>query len=561
MIRSLRLKNLALVEDLRWELGAGFNILTGETGAGKSMLIGAINLILGERADKTLVRTGETTCTIEAEIELSHPAALETVNALLADIGAEACEDKILLLKRSFTTTGSNKQFANGSGVTQQGLRRLSDLLVDVHGPHDHQSLLSPEKQTAILDAYGKLDALRGTYSEAWDAARHAAAEREKLNMSERERMQKLEMLRYQTKEIEDAALTAGEDAKVEHDYKVASNARSLQELAGTITGLLSEGEPNVLQQLALVERALNQWQRMDSEIASTAALNRSAITALEELASEIADQAARIEDGAISLPQLEERLGTLQRLKRKYGPELSDVIRYCDNASSQIVDLESSSDKLEALEKEEAAARQRAEKAAAKLTAARRSVAGPLAEKIQGELRGLGFNKALFRIDIRTVDNPTRNGADHVEFIFAPNVGEDPQPLRNIASSGEMARVMLAIKTTLAAVDEVPILVFDEVDANVGGETAIRVGEKLRQLGASHQVLCITHLPQVAAQGDRHFAVSKQVKQGRSHTQITVLEGDKRVREIARMLGGESEQALALATSLINGTQSLART
>ncbi|PTY03602.1 DNA repair protein RecN [Verrucomicrobia bacterium LW23] len=554
MIRSLRLKNLALVEDLRWELGAGFNILTGETGAGKSMLIGAINLILGERADKTLVRTGETTCTIEAEIELAKPEALTAVNELLGEIGADPCEETVLLLRRTFTSTGTNKQFANGSAVTQQGLRRLSDLLVDVHGPHDHQSLLSPEKQCAILDAYGKVAPKRDTYAAAWDAARRAAAEREKLTMSERDRMQKLEMLRHQSREIEEAAVTAGEDTRVEHDYKVASNSRSLQELAATITGLLTEGEPNVLEQLAQVERALNQWQRMDPEIAATAALNRTAITHLEELAADVADQAGRIEDGAVNLPQLEERLGTLQRLKRKYGPSLEEVIAFGDSASAQIVELEGSSDRLEALEKEEAAARATAEAAAAKLTAARQAVAGPLAEKIQGELRGLGFNKALFRIDIRRADAPSRNGADHVEFIFAPNVGEDPQPLRAIASSGEMARVMLAIKTTLAEVDDVPILVFDEVDANVGGQTAIRVGQKLRQLGESHQVLCITHLPQVASQGDRHFAVSKEVRQGRSHTQITLLEGDTRTREIARMLGGESEQSMALAHSLIAG-------
>ena len=552
MLVSLRIRNLALIEDLIWELGPGFNTLTGETGAGKSILIDGLNLLLGERADKTLIRSGADACSVEAEITLADDARLRQINAALGEIGAEPCDGRALLLKRSLSAAGANRQFINGSPVPLQGLKSVGDLLVDVHGPHDHQSLLATEKQAELLDAYGKLASLREGCASAYGAVRDIGQERAALEISEGEREQRLTLLQHQVAEIQSARLLPDEDTRVENDYRAASHAQNILEQAGIIAGLLNEAENSVLTQLAQVERALTAWQRMDSSIADAETMNRQAIAELQDLLGTVQARAERLDLDPAQLRQLEDRLNLVQSLKRKYGGTLENVRAFGEKAASQLAALEGRAEFLAALAQREKAARGALEKAAAELSRARRKIAGPLGEKISGELRALGFSKALFQVEITPAEKPGGSGGDHVEFIFAPNPGEAARPLRAIASSGEMARVMLAVKTTLAEVDEIPILIFDEVDANVGGETAVQVGRKLRQLGDRHQVLCITHLPQVAAQGQNHFAVEKRVRQNRTLTELTRLEGPARQRELARMLGGQTEAALALARSLL---------
>jgi DNA repair protein RecN (Recombination protein N) len=552
MLVSLRIRNLALIEDLTWELGPGFNTLTGETGAGKSILIDGLSLLLGERADKTLIRTGADACSVEAEITLSDEARLKQINAALGEIGAEPCEGRTLLLKRSLSAAGANRQFLNGSPVPLQGLKGIGDLLVDVHGPHDHQSLLATEKQAELLDAYGKLGTLRVACAKAYGALRGIEQERAELELSESEREQRLSLLQHQVTEIQSAHLQPDEDTRVENDYRAASHAQNILEQAGIISGLLNESENAVLTQLAQVERALTAWQRMDDSIAEAEAVNRQAIAQLQDLLGTVQARAERVDLDPAQLRQLEDRLNLVQSLKRKYGGTMESVAAFGEKAAAQLAALEGRAEFLATLAQREKAARAALEKAAAELSKARRKIAGPLGEKISQELRALGFNKALFQVEITPAAKPGASGGDQVEFIFAPNLGEAARPLRAIASSGEMARVMLAVKTTLAEVDEIPILIFDEVDANVGGETAGQVGKKLRGLGRCHQVLCITHLPQVAAQGQNHFAVEKRVKQNRTLTELTRLEGAARQRELARMLGGQTEAALALARSLL---------
>ena len=552
MLVSLRIRNLALIEDLTWELGPGFNTLTGETGAGKSILIDALSLLLGERADKTLIRTGAEACSVEAELNLEDKTRLKQINTALDEIGAEPCEGQTLLLKRSLSTAGANRQFINGSPVPLQGLKSIGDLLVDVHGPHDHQSLLATEKQAELLDAYGKLAPLRAACASAYGALREIEQERAALELSESEREQRLSLLQHQVQEIQSAQLQPDEDTRVENDYRAASHAQNIVEQAGIIAGLLNDSENAVLTQLAQVERALTAWQRMDDSIIDAEQINRAAIAQLQELLSTVQARAERVDLDPAQLRQLEDRLNLVQSLKRKYGGSLEAVLAFGEKAAAQLAALEGSAEFLATLAQREKAARSTLEKTAAELSKARKKIAGPLGEKISQELRALGFNKALFQVEITPATKPGASGADHVEFIFAPNPGEAARPLRSIASSGEMARVMLAVKTTLAEVDEIPILIFDEVDANVGGETAGQVGKKLRGLGRSHQVLCITHLPQVAAQGQSHFAVEKRVKQNRTLTELIRLEGPTRQRELARMLGGQTEAALALARSLL---------
>ncbi len=556
MLVSLRIRNLALIDDLTWELGPGFNTLTGETGAGKSILIDALNLLLGERADKTLIRSGADNCTVEAELELPDSPAAKEINAYLQDSGAEPCDGQALLLKRTVSTAGANRQFINGSPVPLQALKSLGDRLVDVHGPHDHQSLLANEKQAELLDAFGKLGAARATCAEAHCALRDVIAERASLEMSEAEREQRLSLLQHQVGEIQSAKLQPGEDAQLDSEYRAASHAQNIVEQAHIIEGLLSESESSVMTQLAQVERALMAWQRMDPSISDVEEMNRTAITQLTDLLEAIQSRAERVDLNPAQLRQLEERLNLVQSLKRKYGGSVESVIAFGDRAAAQLAALEDRGKSMNELAAREKEARTALDAAAAKLTAARKKISKPLAEKIAQELRGLGFKKASFAIEITPAAQAGPTGADHVEFIFAPNPGEAARPLRAIASSGEMARVMLAVKTTLAEVDEVPILIFDEVDANVGGETAAQVGRKLRSLGRSHQVLCITHLPQVAAQGASHFAVEKKTKQGRTLTELTRLEGPAREQELARMLGGQTAASLALARSLLAEAQ-----
>jgi DNA repair protein RecN (Recombination protein N) len=552
MLVSLRIRNLALIEDLTWELGPGFNTLTGETGAGKSILIDALSLLLGERADKTLIRSGAESCAVEAELELHDAARLQEINAQLEQSGAEPCDGRALLLKRTVSTAGANRQFINGSPVPLQVLKQLGDRLVDVHGPHDHQSLLANEKQAELLDAYGKLGAQRAACATAYHELRKIEQEKAALDMSEAEREQRLSLLRHQVQEIKTAGLEAGEDTRIDNEYRAASHSQQIVEQAGIIAGLLSESETSVMTQLAQVERALTTWQRMDPSIADAEGLNRNSIAQLTELLETVRDRAERVDLDPAQLRQLEDRLNLVQSLKRKYGGAIENVLAFGVKVEGELAALEGRTEFLATLDKREKAARQALDDAAAKLGTARRKVSKPLAEKISQELRGLGFKKAIFQIELTPATERGPAGGDHVEFIFAPNPGETERPLRSIASSGEMARVMLAVKTTLAEVDEVPILIFDEVDANVGGETAAQVGRKLRGLGRSHQVLCITHLPQVAAQGRSHFAVEKKVKQNRTITELTRLEGAAREHELARMLGGQTDAARALAKSLL---------
>ncbi len=541
---------MALIDDLTWELHEGFNILTGETGAGKSILIDGLNLLLGVRADKTLIRSGETQCSVEAEITISEEKTKQ-LNSVLEEIGAETCEEGRLILKRSLTTTGTNRQFINGSPTTLQSLQQVGDLLVDVHGPHDHQSLLSTDQQLQMLDAYGKLESQKTEFSTVFRQVKKIEESLESLQMSEREKNEKIDRLRHIVEEIRHANLKSGEDDEVDQNYRLASNSRQLIESANYIHGLLSEEEQSVFLQLAQVERRLQAWEKVDPGMASIAEPFRSAVLLLQSFDGEIQAFAEKIDLDAAQMQTLENRVNLIQTLKRKYGPTLDAILTLADESESQLKTLESRDEEIQKLQAEKLKVEKESQKLGIKLSEARRKVAIPLAEKIQKELRGLGFVKAHFQIDL-VQGALSLSGLDRIEFIFSPNQGETPRPLRAIASSGEMARVMLAVKTTLAEVDEVPILVFDEVDANVGGETATQVGKKLRGLGKSHQVLCITHLPQVAAQGEAHFKVEKSVEKGRTLTKLENLSGKNRVQEIARMLGGQSDKTLALAKALI---------
>jgi DNA repair protein RecN (Recombination protein N) len=562
-LTSLRIKNLALVEELDWLLAGGFVAVTGETGAGKSVIIGALKLLLGERAEKSLIRTGADACTVEGVFEVPAPADLDH---RLGENGLEPCPDGQLIVKRTFTQAGGNRQFVNGSPTTLAVLKQLGDLLVDLHGPHDHQSLLSAERQLDLLDAFSHALPVRRAYEQIWQ--RHSALREEHASLAtgEANLERELELLRHQAAEIAAADLQVDEEADLQARYALAANSRRLIELATAVAGELTESEPSVLSRLGETGRLLRELERIDPGAAPLAQAHTSAVVELEELARSLVGYAEKLDLDPAQLAEMEARVNLLQTLKRKYGPGLEQVIAFGEQASARLQKIEGRGEELARLQREIEAAQAELLRLGRELSALRAEAAPALSAAVRAQLRDLGFKKSEFEIhllalgtpgaagleSVEFVFAPRSSGLEQVEFLFAPNPGEPAKPLRSIASSGEISRVMLAVKSALAEQDAVPLLVFDEIDANVGGEIAHAVAAKMRSLGERHQVLCITHLPQVAAAAGAHYVVAKDFDGDRTFSRLAEVKGKARVGEIARMLGGQGEPALALAKTLL---------
>src|SRR5262245_41820154 len=497
MLTTLRIKNLALVPDLTLELKPGYNVITGETGAGKSIIIGALNLILGERADRTLIRSGEESCSVEAMFDVSRLRM--PLRSFLTENGLEPCEDHQLLLKRAFTSTGANRQFINGSPTTLNVLCSLGAWLVDIHGPHDHQSLLHPARQLAILDAFGKLESQRDTFAE-WLRQRAALnAEKTALIVDEKAYAQQLDLLRFQVNEIASASLRPDEEEQLDQEHQQASNAAKLLQLSRTALALLNEEENSLTAQAGILGSNLQELHRVDAGAEGLIVSHAQLLGNLRELSADLARYAERIEIEPERLQQLEERLNLIHSLKRKYGSTLSEVIAFGEAVSRKLQSLEQRDAEVNRINAELRKVEGELWRAGQLLSEQRRKAAPKLSKIVTRQLADLGFTQGQFDVAIPTRDHApdtahylSASGLDTIEFLFAPNLGEPPKPLRAIASSGEIARVMLALKTVLATEDDVPVLIFDEVDANVGGETAAIVGEKMQQIAREHQVICI---------------------------------------------------------------------
>src|SRR6267142_1233749 len=559
MLRTLRIKNLALVADLTLELQPGYNVITGETGAGKSILIGALNLVLGERADRTLIRSGSDSCSVEAVFDVTKLKA--PLDSFLDENGLEPCEERQLVLKRTFTSAGANRQFVNRSPTTLNALATICELLVDIHGPHEHQSLLNAVRQLDLLDAFGKLEGEREAFKML--LRKRAALESEKatLIIDEKTYAQQLDLLRFQVNEINTTRLQAGEKKQVEQKHHRASNAAKLLQLSQAALDLLSENENSLLTQAGVMGRTLQELQRVDPSAAPLVTSHEQAISLLRDLQAELRHYAEKVEVDPARLQELEERLNLIHSLKRKYGGNVGEIVAFGEEARGKLQTLEQRDAELARINADLEKVESELWSAGQALSAKRRKAIPLLSKVVSKQLADLGFKQSRFEISLATLDQTefknhapriTPHGFDTAEFQFAPNAGEPALPLRAIASSGELARVMLAIKTVLATEDQVPVLVFDEVDANVGGETANAVGEKMRQIARNRQMLCITHLPQVAAHASAHYLVNKQLKAGRTISEITLLDADKRVTELARMLGGQTEAARKHAEALL---------
>ena len=557
MLTDLRIKNLALVDDLSIELGSGYNAVTGETGAGKSVIIGALGLVLGERADRTLLRDGSEQCSVEAIIDITGMS--KDFHDFLESCGLEPCESNQLLLKRVFSASGTNRQFINGSPTTLNLLASVGEWLVDIHGPHDHQSLLKASRQLEILDAYGGLENQRKEF--ALNVDQLIALERNKaeLVIDEDAYKRELDLLKFQVNEIESAQLSEDDEEGLEQSFKRATNSARLAELVGEVKSLVNDSEPSSYDLMLGAGRLINEMVNIDDGAEELLNQQSQISEQINELSGAIEDYCDHLNLDPNQIRNVEERYNLVQSLKRKYGDTLKDVIAFSDKALARLEKLESRDEELASINAQIDLVRNKIKEQGRRLSDARKEVAPKLVGEAEKQLNDLGFLQSRFDLEIvdpnelgQESTTISRTGFDQIEFLFAPNPGEPFKPLKSIASSGEMARVMLALKTVLSSQDSIPILVFDEVDANVGGETAAVVGQKMNQIGKKRQVLCISHLAPVAAAGNSHYLVEKEVENGRTLTRVRLLEAKARIDEITRMLGGSGDAARQHAEELL---------
>ena len=547
MLVELNVENFAVVEKLSLKLSPGFNVLTGETGAGKSILIDAVAGLLGARLGPEFVRAGADAARVEGVFQVDGELPAE-----LAELGVVP-EDGAVIISRDVPANGRGVARVNGRAVPTATLVQLAPHLVDIHGQTDNLSLLRSSAQLLLLDAFGGLDAERQAVGERVAELRRARREREGLQRDERELARTLDLLRFQAEEIEAAKLRIGEDDELAAERQVLANAGRLIELGEAAYGALYEGAEEVRPAVELLGQAadaLAELARLDPTQDALSGQVRELALQAAELAREVRAYRDGVDVDPGRLVQVEERLELLRTLKRKYGSTIEEILQFQARVSEQIVELENSESRVAELLAREAELGEAIVTLAGVLSAKRRAAAERLAKRVEEELRFLNMASARFAIAVEPAEQPDLTGLDRVEFQVAPNPGEPLRPLARIASGGETARLMLALKAALAEVDDVPVLIFDEVDAGVGGRSGHVIGEKLAQLSRNHQVLCVTHLPQVASYADAHFRIVKSVEGERTRTSVERLADDDRVEELAAMLGGTKhgvEQARAL--------------
>lgn len=555
MLQTLRIKNLALLEEVALDFEPGFTAVTGETGAGKSILLGALSLLAGERADKTIIRQGAPACEVEASLffeDSSH------IDAILGELDLPACEDGRLILKRSLPREKAPKISVNGGLATLAGLQRLGEHWIDFHGPSEPRRLLKENCQLELLDLFARASEAVAAYRKKYDTWRGRIAERERISRETKLSPDQIRFLENQLTRLDALDLTDEAIEALERDFQRQSRAQELIELASALSAGLT-GEEGVTSRISALVREARQLETLDPASKTLADRLASASVELADLGGEFAALSAEFQFDPEQAEELQTRMNTWLEVKRRHGADVKAVIAARDEMRQRLEvqgDLEGT---LGRLEKEIAEAERAARKEAQSIRALREKAARELAKVAAKSIAQLGFKKADFQIKLTTLPELTVTGDCSCEFLFSPNVGEAPLPLSRIASSGELARVMLALKTVLADLDEVPVLVFDEVDANVGGEIGRVVGEKMAEIARGHQVVCVTHLPQVAAQGTSHLVVTKDQSKDRAVVTITPIQENRkeRVSELARMLGDRAaKSALAHADELLKSAK-----
>lgn len=534
MLTELRVRDLAVIQDVTLTLGEGLNVLTGETGAGKSMLVDALSLLLGERASGDVIRPGADRAVVEAEFDVSP----ESDCARLAEDAGIDLDDGRLVVRRYINAAGRNRAWVNGSPSTVNALATLGRSLVDLHGQHEAQSLLRSAAQRDILDAFGDLLELRRSVAAAY--ARVSALEAQEKGLVEHrdEVTRKADYLRHVAREIAAAKLVPGEEEELKIEAKRLANVEDLTRSAETLLELLDGEDQAALTTLGQAGRIVTQLERIDETVGQWRELLDAAEANLAELADAVREYASGIESDPARLAQVEQRRDLIYRLIQKYGPTVEDVVRTGRDAVRELELLDTADlDLARIIEQRQQAEKEYAAQAAG-LSEGRKKAAARLDAAVGALLPGLGLTKGKFTVSIEPGAQPAASGTDAIEFLVTLNVGMEPRPLAQVASGGELSRLMLALKVVLAQHDKVPTLVFDEVDQGIGGEVAVQVAEALARVADSRQVLIITHLPQIAARAGHHVRVDKPVRGGMPSTAVRILDAAHREVELARMLG-----------------------
>ena len=574
MLLELSVRNFALLEEVDLHFEPGLNVLTGETGAGKSIIIDAIGTVLGGRASTEVIRGGAERATIKARFAMPAGNSAEGFEALLREAGIERDGgEPTLTLTREIARSGRTVARIDGKPVPVSTLAHVGGALVDIHGQHEHLSLLRPGSQRDLLDHYGGLIERRKEVAFLVRELRQVRAELRAMQQDEREIARRIDLLSYQLEEIQAAKLRPGEDAELEQERTRLANAGRLAELAGTIHDALAGGSagagdaPGASDLLGQAGHALAQLLRIDQQLAEQEAMLTEAAAQVAELAQTIRSYQESIEFAPERLAELEERLEVIRTLERKYGETIEEVLRFADEAGGELEGLVNREQRTAELEARAASLERQIGKAALALSDARRAAGERLAQDVAEEMAALSLRGAFFVVvdhepnaeGVPVGDERLRfddTGIDAVDFRFAPNPGEPAKSVARTASGGELSRILLALKAVLSAADRTPTLIFDEVDAGIGGRNAQVVGQKLAQIGRQHQVLCVTHLPQIAAFGDAHFFIAKQVQGGRTTTTVRALQAEARDKELAQMLGGVSGATLAQAREMTDAAK-----
>ena len=533
MLRLLHIENIAVIEQAEIAFDRGFNVLTGETGAGKSIVIDAISAILGERTYRDVIRTGADRAFVSAVFDGVPDLPWFAENRVEYDPSE-------LLVQREVYADGKNVCRVNGRPVTVAILKKLGGQLVNIHGQHDSQQLFDETKHLSYLDLFARNEAERTAYAACYERVQALRRERERLTLDEGEKLRRVEALQYQLEEIGRAALQPGEDEQLENRRKLLQNAEKLSEALAAAAMALSGGEDasGALDLVGEADHALARIARYDEGLAALGDRLSNLQYELEDVAGELRDHLDQMAYSGEELEQIESRLDVIHRLKRKYGGSVEEILQYAEKAQRELDEITFSEERLAQLEKELAAATAEAKAAGLLLRETRQTAARAMETRLSQELAALDMPRAQFVCQLEETDL-TPDGLDSLRFLMTANVGEALKPLSKVASGGELARIMLAIKNVLAEQDRVGTLIFDEVDAGVSGRAAQKVAEKLRAVSKNKQVLCVTHLPQIAAAADVHLLIAKTEREGRTYTQVTALDRPGRTREIARIIGG----------------------
>lgn len=558
MLTELRISNFGVIEQLAVTFGSGFIVFTGETGAGKSLLIDAVTLLVGGRASSDQIRAQADEADLEAAFQLTpeHPLL-----QLLQTKGFARPGETDIVIRRVISRTGRNRTYLNGNLCPVHVLEELGGALVDVHGQHEQQSLLSPSAQLDALDAYGRLQTLRQEYHHARALWGKRVGELEMRTAEIARRREREDLLRFQFQEITEAAIEAGEDVRLDQERPRLMHSQQLGDLADQLHELLYAGEDSVLSQLASARKLVSRMETIDAAVSDWARSVDDAVVPLREFAAQVRHYRDQVDANPARLAEIEQRMDRLQRLSKKYGGSLDAVLTLQEYLRAQLDQLDTAETQVQELTRAVEAGRRQLGEVAERLTRKRVEAAKALTTSVTKELGALRMERTRFAVVVAQVagDEPYgQTGQDAVEFVFSANPGEPVKSIAKVASGGELSRIMLALKTILAESDRVPVLIFDEVDAGVGGAVAEVMGARLRDLSRHHQVLCVTHLPQVGSQAHAHFVVEKQVRQKRTVTHVRQLTPQEREEEIARMLAGVTvtKTARAAAAEMIESAR-----